>query len=340
MTVEAAPTASPAPAASQPTTAAAPPPKEGAPPPKAEPGREERLAALRAAKGLNGSTAASTADATSPQGSTTSAPLAGAESNAGSAAEPASKDSATADPLEGDSKLALRLARIAKEKEAVRARDAKLKEREGDLAKFDAFKAARTAGKRIDALKALFDEGEITTDLFNELTDHVLASEPAKPQTEDDKIKAKVDEALTAKEKAAEEAAQNRRKEIQETYTGAVAKVFEGEAKRWPLIASRGVEAGDIHSYVEAEFKRSGQVPSPEAVLDHFQRSYEADLEAAGYTRKVEAAQGGQRPTSETVNPQWTRDRGAPEATVDESKMSLRESREAIKRRFFDRPRS
>lgn len=222
---------------------------------------------------------------------------------------------------EGDSKLAKRLAAIAAQEAKLRKGKEAAEAAEADAAKWRAFEAAKGKGERMTALKALFNEGELTTAVYEELTDLVIAAHKA--PSDEEKIQALVDARLAKAEKdkadAATKAATEREASVKTGFTSHVAKTFEGSPDKWPLVNQFGVSASDIHGKVEAEFKRTGKVLAATAVLDLFEREHEARIEASSkYARKVEAAlteQVGAKETpkqSTTVTSSWTRDSGTP----------------------------
>jgi hypothetical protein len=87
---------------------------------------------------------------------------------------------------------------------------------------------------------------------------------------------------------------------------------------------------------LRATGRSTGRRRTRQQVLDHFQKVYESEIEAAGYTRqKVEAQPGGEGPRgTNTITSEWSAGAGA--ASSDHGK-SRRESSEEIKRRHFKR---
>lgn len=215
----------------------------------------------------------------------TSPPVAGsaASPNAAPATSTPSQSSAdTAASTEpGDVKLAKRLARIASEEKRVRedreAFEAKAKEQAARLEKLDRFEKAK-ATSRIAALKELFDEGEITGDLYAEMSDHVLAS--IKEPTPEDKVKAAIKAELDERKKAEDDAAkkaadekkakaEEERKAVQDEFRSVTVKLFEHDATKWPTIRAGVFPQVETAEQVAAEVM---------ALVDgHFEQSLERD---------------------------------------------------------------
>ena len=330
-TVEAASPATPAPAAAPAPGAPATPPAAETPPAPAEtppPARDKPRADPSKVRAI--------LEERANRGKPTSArtPPAPAEAEAApAAAEPPKKP----DPGEGDPDLALRLARIATAEDRARVATAEAKKVEAELREYRAWKETKARDPLAVVVQNLTPEQQ--TELYWKLNDHVLKSDPDRPK----------DPAELARQAAREEwerldkERQERERGSKETqfeqartwYVGEVAKTFDASPAKWPAIAARGVAAGDIHAFAEAEFKRTGTAPDAATVLDHFQREYEAQFEAQGYTRrKVEAQPGGEKPRSgtTTVTQEWSAGAGAPSSKPDSEK-SLRELREEIKRK-------
>ncbi|HYF56233.1 MAG TPA: hypothetical protein VEA41_18410 [Salinarimonas sp.] len=248
----------------------------------------------------------------------------------------APKDAAPAEP-EADPKTAARLARIARAEAKVREREKALEAREKTsaerLEKFQKFEEAKTKGGRLAALRVLFDEGEITGELFQELTDHVYSS--YKQPTAEELARKAAREELEARQKADQEAktkaAQERETEVRSTYLGVAQKSIEAEPGRWPLIANLGVSGQDILDKVEAHFRETGTALSPDEALDLAEKELESKVSKTGkYATQIEkpkADETTEKP-KEPVSASMSRD-----VPVKERKpASLRESLEEAKR--------
>jgi hypothetical protein len=329
-------------AAAPPTTSTPPPPTETAPPPteggetpapkprkQADP---EKVKAIleHASKGSPASTAE-----TPPTGSSDGA----ASRNGAADAASSSKSSSGADAPDGDPALAKRLVRIAQAEDAARAAKAEAEASKAELAELRTWKEARSKDPLAAALHGLSDEQQDA--LYWSLNDRLLKRDPATPP-DPAEVARKAAREEWERAQAERDAASKKQQTDQETqaqawYVGEVGKAFEAAPDKWPAVKARGVAEGDIHSHAEAEYKRTGKVPDAAAVLDHFQRKYEADLEAAGYTRqKVEAQPGGTKPKpqSETVTNEWSAGSVPPPSSSEET---LHEQRERIKRKHFKR---
>lgn len=272
----------------------------------------------------------------------------GETSSSPSSTEPTSQTASQApSSAEGDSALAKRLARIAREEERVRSERKRHEEEtkawSEDVGRVKVVKDALAKGDKIQALQAFFSEAEMEDLYQGALTDWVL-SRPAKgeaprPEQLEELVAKQVTEKLEAEKRRQGDEAKKRHEEARDAYVGEVAATFAKSPDRWPLVAANGVAAGDIAAFVEAEYKRTQKVPTDEAVLDHFQREFESRIEAAGYARRhVEDSRGGRTSPSETVNSQWTRDNGVVTPRPPEG-ASLREVRESFKSRFFGQRR-
>jgi len=281
------------------------------------------------------------------------APAPSASKDTKQAAEPPKKPPVTAAPVvvakpdagapEGDAETAKRLARIAKAEDAAR----------GVLKQAEAAKPALEAHQKWEAAFTADPAAAIISKLkpdqidavWWKLNEHVLASAgPPKPKdpaelakeaarSELERIERERAEATTAGEaKRMEEAAT--------AYFSATAQVFDASPAKWPVVAARGARGrgltpGDIQAYTTDQHRKTGKVPSPAEVLDHFETEYRAEIEAAGYTRKVEAQPGGDKPT--TTTNEWQAGGTNPPSTADESKMTRQQLRDAIKRKHFEK---
>jgi vacuolar-type H+-ATPase subunit I/STV1 len=252
------------------------------------------------------------------------------------ASDAAASSGASAAPVEADTELAKRLARIARGEEDVKTREARVKEAESDLAKIRAFYEARTKGGRVAALKALFDSEEITGALYQELTDEVLAS--AKPESEDDRLRRRVQEEVDRREKEKAEAAAKAREaagnERVQSYLRTVGATLNAEPERWPLVARFGVASPDILRRAEEYYREKGVAPSQEEVLDHFERKISSEVEATGkYAPKTVEAQ---RQGGTTTPPNSNRRAGRSDAgEMPGMDAPYSERAAAIKRRFL-----
>jgi len=292
---------------------------------------ENTAAAPNAGATANASTAAapalpalpSTADLLAEVASSAAPKAQGATPVASSApADPATATAGTsaADPAKAEPKPegeTSRLAALAKEQrridaqkrqidtdrkafEAERAAFAAEKTATGEgAAKWRAFNDAKTTKGRIAALETLFETGEVTNELYGELTDHVLKT--AKVPTEDEKIARKVADEVERTKKAETEAqakadaarAAEDAKTTESHEVAYVEKVYGAfDAAKFPTIARFAesdvegltVSGRDILAYVRGEFKARRPVPSHEAALAHFESVIKAKAEKLGLT--------------------------------------------------------
>lgn len=177
------------------------------------------------------------------------------------------------------------------------------------------------------------------------LNDEVITKDPAKPKSaKEEAAEAAREEFERLKREEAEGTAKAEEKQLSELRAGFVAGInklygtAEGNAN-WPGVSAAvrlgRLSEGDIYSYVDAEILRTGAAPNATAVLDHFNKKFEGEFEAAGYTRqKVEAQPGGEKPKPTTVTTEWTAGT-VPKAAEDEEKLSTHESAERTKKKFF-----
>lgn len=350
-TVEAATTVTPAPAAPAPTPTAEATPAEKPPEPvvrKKPVADPAKLEALREAKGLK----PKEGSPESPKGSAGETKPANGSAGAGQDATTAKPGS----PADGDPDLAMRLARIARQEDALRAARAEAEAVKGDLTSWREFKELK--GKApAEALGKLFTPEE-REQLYWLLNDEVLAKDPQKPKDAAQLAREEAEKLLAERDAKAKEeanAAQAARARAHaEGFAKSVSDAFDTEHAKYPL--ARGVEValeehsfkdgtkgevlvfrhGDISLSMGAEFEK-GTKHTPASVLQFFQTERERQLEAAGYTRqKVEAQSGGEKPQSpNTATAGWQA--GSGPSAKDDAKLTVRQSAEAIKRKHFKR---
>jgi hypothetical protein len=164
-------------------------------------------------------------------------------------------------------------------------------------AKWKAFNEAKTGKGRIAALEVLFDGGEITDQLYGELTDYVLKNNKA--PTSDETIAKKVSDEVKKQKEAEDEArrkdAEVRAAEDAKKTTASEAAYVDGvfakfDVAKYPTIArfaDSGVEGlavsgQDILAYVKAEFGAGRRVPSHEEALAHFETVIKTKAEKLG----------------------------------------------------------
>jgi hypothetical protein len=239
----------------------------------------------------------------------------------------------------GDSKLARRLAEIAKAERRVKDRMAEIEASGAEMAKLKSFAEAKSKGDRIAALQTLFTQDELEDIYQSDLTNWILSKAAPTPEqkakAEEERIRKAAKEVL---EEQAQTSAEGETKALQEAQQGYLAranKEFQAKTETYPLIAHWGLSAGDMLSYTEEVRRKEGRVPPAAEVFDHFERRYASRIEAAGYTRKqVEAPRVvEQTKPNQTVTTRWTADSSQPAKPIEE--MSLEEAKAAIKRKYL-----
>lgn len=316
---------------STPAAAAAPPPEPAAQPPPRQkgpdPAKVKAILEAREARGRAGS-------APAPSASATGTPAAANPETAPGTAAPAAAE-------EGDAALAKRLARLATQEEQIRSGRAELEKERAGLTEYRAWKDARAKDPAAAVLQHMTEPEQDA--LYWKLHERILSDDAAKGKaaTPEEVARRIAREELAAREKDQETSRETAKAAELESargwYVGTINEAFNKDIKKWPAIAARGVTAGDIHTFAEDHYKREGSAPDAATVLDHFQRKYESEFEANGYTRqKVEAQPGGERPRGETttVTSEWSAG-SVPSSEGANGEQSLKESKEEIKRRHF-----
>lgn len=339
---EAAPTApTPTPTAAAPTG----PPASGTPPPAETPSQAKpkpqpdaaKVKEILAHKAARSGTGPAP-PAESPPTSSLPAKGDGKPGDAAAASTDSSKSSST---TEGDPDLALRLARVARAEDSARVVKKEAEALKGELVEYRGWKEARAKDPVAAATAGLTDEQKEA--VFWALNDHVLKTDPGRAK---DPIEEAKRAALEAVDKRDQERTESETKAQTEArtaaaaeYVGGIGTLFNASPTRWPAVAAWGVPAGDIHTFAQEHYSKTGAVPDAATVLDHFEKAHQARIEAAGYTRqKVEAQPGGEGTANgtNTITQEWSAGAGAASARPDHE-MSRRESSEEIKRRRFKR---
>lgn len=194
---------------------------------------------------------------------------------------------ALADYLRGKKQNSDQAARLKAESDRVKAEDARVKAEAAKVAEERA-RLARFAELQDKAEKdpaAAFEEfvgkERLSGEVLLQLLDRLNGGEP-KPISEEDRQAAITEAALAkmreelrkesdekAKAKEAEEkAAQERGKAV---YFGEVDKHLRANADKFPLMAEDGWDTEDMAKAVEAHHKATGQWPTAEMVLTHFE---------------------------------------------------------------------
>ena len=323
----AAPAASPEPA--KPAPEAAPPPVKEKP--KVDPAKVKAILDARDARHNQGA----------PPSPDPKAPSSPTPSSAAEAKPPKpngeSSPSKDGSPADGDPDLALRLARIAKSEDQARATIKEAATLKTELVEYRTWKEGRAKDPIAAATAGLTEEQE--DKVYWHLNDKILAkggkeADPAESarKAAREEIKREREEREAAEGKTRDESYE----QAKVWYVTEVAKAFEASPKTWPAVAARGVSPGDIHTYSEGYWKQHGTAPDAAAVLGHFEKLFETEFEAAGYTRqKVEAQPGGEGPRgTTTVTNEWSAGAGPASNGVGHSR---RESSEEIKRKHFKR---
>jgi len=214
--------------------------------------------------------------------------------------------------------------RIAAERAAI---EAARKEVEEFAPRVKAAKEALAKGSKVDAIRALFPDEDLTTDLFWDLAKQLGEGEPAQPKAIDPeelaelaaaKLEAKrqaEEEARQAKEREAQEAQERQLSEARETYLSAVNETFQANAANYPgvvrlfkLIGDRAnkVVSERIIELAEAQGRETGSVPSVSEVLAKVSQELYADAAQAAANDNGAARSAG------TVTSAWKSDPGRP----------------------------
>jgi hypothetical protein len=331
----------PKPASSPETSSSTPPAGSGTTTPEPKPKPQPDPAKVKSILAHKAARSGTAPIAESPTTASSSAEK-GATSGAADAKADSSKSSSTpASAPEGDPDLALRLARVARAEDSARIVKKEAEALKGELVEYRGWKEARAKDPVAAATAGLTDEQKEA--VFWALNDHVLKTDPGRAK---DPIEEAKRAALEAVDKRDQERTESETKAQTEArtaaaaeYVGGIGTLFNATPTKWPAVAAWGVPAGDIHTFAQEHYSKTGTVPDAATVLDHFEKAHQARIEAAGYTRqKVEAQPGGEGTANgtNTITHEWSAGAGAASARPDHE-MSRRESSEEIKRRRFKR---
>lgn len=185
-------------------------------------------------------------------------------------------------PLSPQAKAARAEAKLRKERERL---EADRKQHAEELAFAKRVKEAKSAGKRLQLLReAGFTDDDIADFYQTELTEHFVSRQPETPESKLEKL---LDEKLSAKDKADEDARQAAQTqlatEMQNKYWNATQDTLERDADKYPnviraLATGRKLANGERMSreaiFVEVEdfHARTGRGATPTEILEAFER--------------------------------------------------------------------
>jgi hypothetical protein len=223
--------------------------------------------------------------------------------------------------------------RIKSEAKRLEMSKAEFKEYESDVQRARAAREALKTGNRIGALKALFPDEDLTSDLFWDLA-KAVGEEPEGERQPDIKelVAAQVAAKLAADKEAAEENERNRRSaaeaglnEARSEYVSACGQAFAANKDKFPAIAALGIHAERIREFVEDEFRprNGGKIPSTFETLAALEQELVARVRMTPYAAREEAPV--QR--AATVSSSWRSDPGRP-ANDNSANETLEQSRE------------
>lgn len=174
-------------------------------------------------------------------------------------------------------------------------------------------------------------EGTFALDLINRLAERTGDTPPtpeklaeiaaekaaAKVREDLDKAEAAKQEAAAKQKAEAERVAGQREKEAKQAFFVGLASELKTEvaAGKYPYLAAKPAEWDDVDGYVQAEYKKTGQPPTPEAIFKHFDGEREKDAIAlvAVYNKLKATA----KPAKETAAPATPTARIAADAAKD-----------------------
>ncbi len=178
-------------------------------------------------------------------------------------------------PLSPQARTARQEAKLRKDRAAFEAeRTAQAEE----LAAWGRVKAAKTAGKRLDALRELFTDDEIADLYQTDLTAHYTTHTPE--ETPESRLEKLLDSKLEARTKldaeAAEKAMTELRQEKQGVYMEHARKLLDTDGDKYPsvirAIATGKMSQDDIFTYVERFATEHRRGPYPHEVFAAFER--------------------------------------------------------------------
>jgi hypothetical protein len=227
--------------------------------------------------------------------------------------------------------------RIKAEGRALEERAAQLKTMEPYIEKIQQAQEHYKAGRKLDALKAIFSEEDITEGLFWELAESI--GKDGSEQDIDLIVETKLSAKMEADRKAAAEAETRRIAALDANldaargeYVDACAQVFKANASQFPAIAALGIRADRIRDYVEKEFRpaNNGKIPSTLETLQALERELVGTIRKTPYARPEPET----RAPAATVSSEWRTDPGRPanDNNVNETLDQIRERRRAALR--------
>lgn len=119
-----------------------------------------------------------------------------------------------------------------------------------------------------------------------------LSSRDQKPLSQADVeaiAKKKVDDDAAEKQKKVEEESKKRLEKANASYLDACVEIYKTNATKFPLVTVIELQREDFDAriirYATGQHREGNGVPTPDQVLEHFEKKLEAELKAAGYSR-------------------------------------------------------
>lgn len=185
--------------------------------------------------------------------------------------EPEKQEEPAADPL-----LTSRLAKLAAREKALREQSAKAREDAEAANAWRELQKAKTSGQRIDVLKKLFSDDEISESLYHDLTDYVLAN--AKEVTPEEREQQRLEALLEKREREAEE---KRRAELAKQNAAGEARYLDmAQEAVFETLSNAEHMAVLGHPVAAKALKEAGVNPfSPHSLLEAAKLHYEETRE-------------------------------------------------------------
>lgn len=204
-----------------------------------------------------------------------------------------------------------------------------------DLERLEKIRGAKTPLERVRL--ALDDNDEALAELFLELNEHhASGGAPAKPKEKP--VEELVREAVEAIDRKRNDEAATARRAAQErheaAYVANTLKLLEAKAGDYPLAYVGGVEGTAILSTVREVFEATGEVPSPEMVLEGIEKlRRERQTKISGRKPETKPAQAAAAAGTDGADKQTPSSTWRADAPVNPSrKMSWLEELEEAKR--------
>ncbi len=211
----------------------------------------------------------------------------------------------------------------------------------GELEALRTARQLMAKGDRIGAIKAMYPDVDVTSDLFWDLARQMGTGEDGKAtgDGEVDLEKAIADGIAKARaaEKETEEASEREKREkadaalgeARSSYAQEAAEVFKAMHQKFPLINHITIPPERVWQYAE-ENTKDGRVPDPAETLAKIEADFEERIRAAGYVKAGEQ-QAPNGPTGATVTNGWRSDPGRPAPAGNDGKTldQIREERRA-----------